>query len=97
MQQEIKLGMHAHGYTFAAIENERAAKEKAHTFQVRGEFVPKKPRTYTKKKEDKVPLRIDSRTVIYVTKDKANQKYAEQWKERYRESLIHAGDMHNLH
>ena len=31
------------------------------------------------------PLRIDSRTVIYVTKDKANEKYAKEYKARLEE------------
>lgn len=30
-------------------------------------------------------LRIDSHTVILVTKDKCNKAYAEKWKERYIE------------
>lgn len=34
-------------------------------------------------KKPLVALRIDRHTVIYVTPDKANQAYAEQWREKY--------------
>ena len=39
-----------------------------------------------KKEEKKLPLRIDARTVIYVTEDKCNEEYAQKVRTRYRNS-----------
>lgn len=38
----------------------------------------------------KVPLRVDSKTVIYVTPDKANEKYAEEWRQRHNADVRHS-------
>lgn len=37
-----------------------------------------------------VPLRIDSRTVIYVTPGKATEEYAEQWRRKHEADQRHS-------
>lgn len=45
-----------------------------------------------KKKEKKLfPLRIDERTVIYVTKAKCTQKYAESYRKRIGQESVKLG------
>lgn len=87
MRKRLRDLLPFNGYTFASIENERSAKEKALSFRSRREYVPKRRKSIATSSKEKVPLRIDSRTVIYVTKDKANRKYAEQWIEQHEKSL----------
>lgn len=53
----------------------------------------KPPRPLKVDADGKVSLRIDSRTVIMVTPDKATQEYAELWKARHEASQ--KGDRHD--
>lgn len=75
----IHASMHTSSHVVALVEDEKKAVEKLRFF--RQQYNIKKK---TEKKTE-VPLRIDSRTVIYVTPDKATEEYAEQWRQRYYE------------
>lgn len=77
--QIIKAGMNTNGYVAAYIEDEEKALVKLRALQAKGDYKPKR----RAEKEKLVPLRIDRKTVIYVTEDKANDEYAEQWKQRH--------------
>lgn len=43
----------------------------------------------TTRKKKLVSLRIDAKTVILVTPDKANEEYARKWKERHEQDVRH--------
>lgn len=79
----MKSGLHTGDYIIAYIEDEQKAIVKLRTFQEKQNFKARK----TKRKE--VPLRIDARTVIYVTPDKATPEYAQKWKEKHEEDARH--------
>lgn len=79
----MKSGLHTGDYIIAYIEDEDKAVVKLRTFQEKQNFKAK-----TKGRKE-VPLRIDARTVIYVTPDKATPEYAEQWKARHEADERH--------
>lgn len=77
--QIIRAGMNTHGYVVAYIEDEEQAIVKLKALQARPEY-----RKMKQKKERKlVPLRIDSKTIIYVPEEKATPEYAEAWRVRH--------------
>ena len=78
--QIIMAGMNTNGFVVTYIEDEQKAIVKLRALQAKGDYKPRKQR---KREEKLVPLRIDARTVIYVTPDKATPEYAEQWRQRH--------------
>ena len=81
--QVLRGGMNINGYVVAYIEDEQKALVKLRALQARGDG-----KKLTKRRNEKklVPLRIDSRTVIYVQPEKATESYAEEMRQRYKES-----------
>ena len=80
--QIIRAGMNTNGYVVAYIEDEQKAIVKLRALQARGDY--KRPQKRSRE-EKLVPLRIDSRTTIYVKPENATEAYAEQWRQRYYE------------
>jgi hypothetical protein len=78
----IRAGMNTNGYVVAYIEDEQKALVKLRALQAKGDYKPRKQR---RREEKLVPLRIDSRTTIYVKPENATEAYAEQWRQRYYE------------
>lgn len=72
--QIIRAGMNTNGYVVAYIEDEQKALIKLRALQEQ-----------RRNEEKLVPLRIDSRTTIYVKPENATEAYAEQWRQRYYE------------
>lgn len=74
--QIIRAGMNTNGFVVTYIEDEQKALVKLRALQAKGDYKPRKQR---KREEKLVPLRIDSRTIIFVTPDKATPEYAKQY------------------
>ena len=96
----LRSGMLINCYVCAYIEDEEKAIVKLANCQARGEYV--KPQR--KRSEKLVSLRIDPKTVIMVTPDKATAEYAAQWKAKHeadakhtcRQELVDANNTLNL-
>lgn len=74
--QIIRAGMNTNGFVVTYIEDEQKALVKLRALQAKGDY---KPRKHRKREEKLVPLRIDIRTVIFVTPDKATPEYAQHY------------------
>lgn len=80
LNQVLKSRMHVNGFIVAYIEDEAKAIEKLRNNQSRGEFKRTVRRTTAPK--GTVPLRIDDRTVIYVSPDQASESFAEKYRKK---------------
>lgn len=81
----MRSGMHTGDWIVAYLEDEKKAIEKLRVFQRKEKFKLKSSRS-----EKLVSLRIDAKTTILVTEDKATPEYAAKWKERHEQDAKHA-------